>query len=183
MGPKITYVQASQADPLPTNLKFGFSYKVLDTEFDKLIIAMDTNKQLIYKFWQGAPGTAVAGKKIDHEEYTKIRDADEANDTDNASMYESKSDPFYKAIFTAWTDGPLGDQLNRMDSSIGVEYIYSNMIAMRAGYYYDQDGDVKYPSFGAGLKYNMFQFDFAYIAAKPDHPLSDTMRFSLSVAF
>jgi hypothetical protein len=183
MGPKITYVQASQADPLPTNLKFGFSYKVLDTEFNKLILAMDTNKQLIYKYWQGAPGTDVAGQKINHKEYTEIRDMDKENDTNAADMYESKSDPFYRAIFTSWGDGSLNEQLNRMDSSVGVEYVYNNMIAMRAGYYYDQDGDVKYPSFGAGLRYNMFQFDFAYIAAEPDHPLSDTMRFSLSFAF
>ncbi|MBN1782770.1 PorV/PorQ family protein [bacterium] len=185
MGPKITYIQSSQADPLPTNLKMGFAYKVMDSEFNKLMITMDTNKQLIYKFWQGAKGTDVAGDRITHKEYMDIVEADEdrPDNEQEAGKYESKSDPFYKAIFTSWTDGSLSEQLNRMDSSIGAEYIYANMIALRAGYYYDQDGRVKYPSFGAGLYYNMLKFDFAYIAAEQGHPLSDTMRFSLSITF
>jgi len=185
MGPKVTYIQASQADPLPTNLKLGFSYRIMDTEFNKLTIAMDTNKQLIYKFWQGVDGTDRAGEKLSHEEYMEIKEQEEdlPEDQKESNKFESQSDPFYKAIFTAWTDGSFSEQLKRMDSSIGIEYVYNNMIAMRAGYYYDQDGHVKYPSFGAGLKYNMFQFDFAYIAAEEGHPLSDTMRFSLSAAF
>jgi len=191
MGPKITYINKSQADPLPTNLKMGFSYKVIDDEFNKLFITIDTNKQLIRKLWRGASGTDVAGKEISHQEYIDLQKEDiekygeDEEDKVNweSQKYESISDPFYKAIFTSWADGSLREQLNEMDSSIGVEYIYNNMIAMRAGYYYDQDGQVKYPSFGAGLRYNMFQFDFAYIAAEEGHPLSDTMRFSLTAAF
>ena len=38
MGPKITYIDAKQADPLPTNLKIGLSYKALDSEFNKLTL-------------------------------------------------------------------------------------------------------------------------------------------------
>jgi hypothetical protein len=172
MGPKITYIQASQADPLPTNLKLGLSYKVMDSEFNKLTLVMDTNKQLIYKYWKNVN----TGKSIDHDKYRKL-------DKTAKDEYESKSDPFYKAIFTSWTDGSINDQLDRLDSSIGAEYVYNDMIALRAGYYYDQDGDVKYPAFGAGLKYNLLRFDFAYIAAEQGHPLSDTMRFSLSITF
>ncbi|MBN2103487.1 PorV/PorQ family protein [bacterium] len=189
MGPKITYINKSQADPLPTNLKMGFSYKLIDDEFNKLLFTIDTNKQLIRKLWQGASGTDVEGKKISHEKYIELQDEDiekygEDDKTNwESQKYESISDPFYKAIFTSWGDGSFREQLKEMDSSVGVEYIYNNMIAMRAGYYYDEDGQVKYPSFGAGLRYNMFQFDFAYIAAEEGHPLSDTMRFSLTAAF
>lgn len=142
MGPKITYIDAAQADPIPTNLKIGFAYKILDMEYNKLTLAIDTNKLLV------------------------VRDADKAQE-------------FYQALFTAWTD----DKADKLISSIGAEYVYNNMIFLRAGYYYDEDGKVKYPSFGAGLQYSSFRFDFAYVAAEQGHPLSDTMRFSLSIGF
>jgi hypothetical protein len=146
MGPKITYADAAQADPLPTNLKLGFAYRVLDTEYNRIILTAETNKLLV------------------------VKDGD-------------KVDPFYKAIFTAWGDGSISDQLKRLISSVGVEYVYNNMIFLRAGYYYDESGKVKFPSFGAGLQYHKYRFDFAYVAAEQGHPLSDTMRFSLSLGF
>jgi len=146
LGPKITYVDAAQADPLPTNLKLGVAYKVIDTEFNKLTICIDTNKLLVVR-------------------------------------NENGTDPFYKAVFTAWTNEPFSTQMRELVSSIGAEYVYNKMIFLRAGYYYDEEGRVKYPSFGAGLQYSNFRFDFGYIAAEQGHPLSDTMRFSLSAAF
>jgi hypothetical protein len=147
MGPKITYVDAAQADPLPTNLKVGFSYQVLDNEFNKLQISVDTNKLMVVRNQDGT------------------------------------SDPFYKALVSAWSDGSLGEQANRLISSCGVEYCYNNMIYLRTGYYYDYEGKVKYPSFGAGLQYAKYRFDFAYVAAEQGSPLSDTMRFSLTAGF
>ncbi len=151
LGPKITYIDAAQADPLPTNLKIGFAFKVLDSEYNRMVLTMDTNKLLVVRHKDKEP------------------------------------DPFYTAIFTAWGDGSVEQQLNQLISSAGVEYIYNNMIFLRAGYYYDQEGNVKYPSFGAGLQYGFgntkFRFDFAYVAAEQGHPLSDTMRFSLTAGF
>jgi len=47
LGPDIHYIDAAQADPLPRNLKLGLSYKVLNTEYNHLIIAADINKDLI----------------------------------------------------------------------------------------------------------------------------------------
>ncbi len=140
MGPKITYIDAAQADPIPTNLKVGLAYKLLDMEYNELTLTMDTNKLLV------------------------VRHGDEAED-------------FYRALFSAWTD----EKADKLISSVGLEYGYSDMIFLRGGYYYDEDGKVKYPSFGAGLKYSRFRFDFAYVAAEQGHPLSDTMRFSLSI--
>jgi hypothetical protein len=147
MGPKITYVDEAQADPIPTNLKIGFSYKLLDTEYNRFLISLDTNKLLVVRHKDGT------------------------------------SDPFYKALFTAWGDGSIGNQLKRLISSFGTEYVYNNMIFLRAGYYYDEEGKVKFPSFGAGLQYSKYRFDFAYVAAEQGHPLADTMRFSLTIGF
>ncbi|MBN2414918.1 PorV/PorQ family protein [bacterium] len=142
MGPKITYVDAAQADPLPTNLKLGIAYRALDTEFNRLIFSLETNKLLVHG-----------------------------------------DDPFYKAIYTVWSEGDMNDQFRSLVSAVGMEYVYDNMIFLRAGYYYDEEGEVKYPTFGAGLQYASYRFDFAYVAAKQGHPLSDTMRFSLTAGF
>ncbi|MEJ2628485.1 MAG: hypothetical protein P8078_08010, partial [bacterium] len=73
--------------------------------------------------------------------------------------------------------------LQELITCAGLEYVYSDMIFLRTGYYYDEIGKVKFPTFGAGLQYNTYRFDFAYVAAEKGHPLSDTMRFSLSLGF
>jgi hypothetical protein len=145
IGPKITYIDAAQADPLPTNLRLGFSYQLLKQEFNSLVLAVEFDRLL------------VTPKK------------------------NGKADPVFKALATAWTDEPLRDELRHIISNIGAEYWYNNLFALRAGYHYDEIGKVKYIAFGAGLKYSMYRLDFGYISAGEGHPLSDTMRFSLTI--
>jgi hypothetical protein len=42
---------------------------------------------------------------------------------------------------------------------------------------------VKTATFGAGLQYDFFRFDFGYITAQEGHPLADNMRISLTAKF
>jgi hypothetical protein len=74
----------------------------------------------------------------------------------------------------------LSEQARELITCLGAEYVYNKMIFLRAGYYYDEEGKVKYPAFGAGLQYSLFRFDFGYVAAESGHPLADTMRFTLT---
>ncbi len=147
MGPKVVYIDASQADPLPTNLRLGFAYKLLDQEFNKITVAVEFNKLLVRKYQDGT------------------------------------SDAWYKALITSWTDEDFSTEMKRVITNVGIEYWYSNIIALRTGYHYDEIGKVKYFTFGAGLKYSLYQLDFGYISAGEGHPLSDTMRFSLAIGF
>ncbi len=147
MGPKVTYIDAAQADPLPTNLRFGFAYGIVESEFNQLKVAVEFDKVLVKK---NADGT---------------------------------SDSWYKAIFSSWTDEPFSTEIDRTIANIGMEYWYSNLIAIRTGYHYDKIGKVKYLTFGAGIKYSLYGFDFGYVSAGEGHPLSDTMRFSLIIGF
>ncbi|MEE3336325.1 MAG: hypothetical protein VX255_08020, partial [Candidatus Latescibacterota bacterium] len=57
-----------------------------------------------------------------------------------------------------------------------------SFLARRAGYSLDHDGDLKTPTFGLGLKYNLFQVDVAYITGD-DTPMQDNTRFSLNLTF
>jgi len=146
MGPKIAYIDESQADPLPTNLKTGFAYKLLDQKYNKITLTADINKLLVAPHKNGA-------------------------------------DPFYEALITSWYDDPVQMELDKITRSFGAEYWYSDLFALRAGYYHDKEGKVNYISFGAGIKYSLYGFDFSYIAAKEGHPLANTMRFSLTAGF
>jgi hypothetical protein len=144
MGPKVSYIDRAQADPLPTTLKAGFAYKILDQEFNKLVITSDVNKELV------------------------VRDK------------FGRSDEFYEAIFTSWTDGDL---VQSLIWNIGAEYWYSTLVGLRGGYWNDDLGKVFPYTFGVSLKYSTYRFDFSYLSAGKDHPLTDTMRYSLSVDF
>ena len=145
IGPKITYIDAAQADPLPTNFRLGLSYELIKQEYNSLVIATEVDRLLV------------------------SQDAD------------GKAAPVYEAIFTAWSDEAMSDEMKHMIYNIGAEYWYNNFVALRAGYHYDQDGNVKYATFGAGLKYSSLNLDFGYVSAGEGHPLSDTMRFSLGL--
>ncbi len=63
----------------------------------------------------------------------------------------------------------------------GAEYRYFDLLSLRAGYVYDEDGDVKDFAFGMGLKYQDFAFDIANV------PQADTLtrpfRFSVTATF
>ena len=96
---------------------------------------------------------------------------------------------FAKNLLTAWTDEAMGDEFKEMDLHVGGEYRYGlsavkdqSFLALRAGYSLDHDGDLKTPTFGLGLKYNMFQVDVAYITGD-DTPMQDNTRFSLNLTF
>lgn len=146
IGPKMTYINKAQADPIPTNLRMGLAYRLLDSEYNKFTIVYDVNRLLVH------------------------RDGE-------------KADGALKAIFySSWTDASV---LRRFTHSIGGEYWYTDLIALRAGYFYEDNdfGGRKFWTFGGGLRMSIIGVDFSYIyASVEDHPLSDTMRFSLSFA-
>jgi len=129
LGPKMTYIDAAQADPIPLNLKVGTSFKPIDDDYNHLLLSLDLNKDLVGSY-----------------------------------------------------DG-LRQELREVIGNAGLEYWYGTYVALRAGYLYDREGDIKAPTFGAGLQYSNYRFDFGYVAAKQGHPLSDQMRFSLTVKF
>lgn len=155
MGPKVTYVDAAQASPLPTNLRLGFGFSPLQDEYNSLKIGLDFSK-LMVSYHVGSDG-------------------------------ETYSDPFYKALFTSWTDRSPRNELRTIISSAGMEYWYGSpkLIAFRMGYFYEDPnfGGRKFMTFGAGLRYDIYGFDFSYVytASDQNSPLSDTLRFTLLI--
>jgi len=80
-------------------------------------------------------------------------------------------------------DQLVGNENEKMTTetiySTGLEYWYGKSIALRAGYYLDEDGDVKSPTFGASILWERFQFDFGYFKGDKGEPLENQLLFSL----
>ena len=47
LGPKIAYIDAAQADPLPQHIVVGVAYEVMDTQYNDLLLSFDLYKPLI----------------------------------------------------------------------------------------------------------------------------------------
>ncbi|MFA8343064.1 MAG: type IX secretion system outer membrane channel protein PorV [Rhodothermaceae bacterium] len=162
MGPKISYIDKDQADPLPTNFRLGIAARIYEDEYNSLTFTADFSKLLI--------------DKLDSLEEPKDRAE------------------FYEAIFTSWGDESFGEELQDITTALGLEYWYGTpgdfRFAVRGGFFYEDPnrGNRKFVTFGAGIRYEMYGFDFSYITTSvfPDgseHPLSDTVRFTLSMAW
>ncbi len=129
IGPKMAYIDAAQADNLPTNLGIGFAYKLLRTDYYQFLVTLETNKLLV---------------GLD----------------DGFSEFKTSE----------------GMILNG-----GGEFTYANLIALRAGYIYDDEGQVKTLTLGVGLRpITQLRFDFAYIPSSDEVVLANTLRMSIA---
>ena len=229
IGPKIWFQDKGQADPAPTNMKFGLYTTLYNDTFNKISLLIDANKLLVARYpamdWNG-------------------------DGLINGDNEKSHSDSWYKALLTSWLDdwyyggdydlnndliiggwgcpedkevseesdgtykcggsiddftddgGPFaldadankvylekgsGDsrkfqsELEEMIYNLGLEYWYSNIFVLRAGYIYDYEGKISNPTFGAGLRFAQYGFDFGYTAGEQGHPRSNTMFFSINI--
>jgi hypothetical protein len=77
----------------------------------------------------------------------------------------------------------IQNELDKLVHNFGMEYWYGKYFALRAGYYYDKTGKIMNPTFGVGLRFANYGFDFGYTSGEPDHPLANTMRFSINMEF
>jgi hypothetical protein len=151
IGPKMSYIDRAQADPLPMNLRLGVAYKVLESEFNNITFTAEVSRLLV-------------------------------------NRWADKSDEFYKAMFSTWTQGSFSEQLRRFTTGLGLEYWYGEpkLIALRVGYFYEdpREGNRKFMTFGAGLRYDLYEFNFGYISTMEErHPLGETLRLTLSIGW
>jgi hypothetical protein len=163
LGPKIYYIDQAQADPIPTNLRLGFAFQIVNDEFNSLIYTLDFSKLLV------------------------------SRDKDTSGV--SNSDEFYEALVTSWGDQSFSEELRDIVTSMGLEYWYGTpgdfLFALRTGLFYEDPsyGNRKFVSFGAGIRYDIYGFDFSYITTSilpgsdENHPLSDTLRFTVLIGW
>lgn len=163
IGTKMSYSDNGTKSFLPTNMKIGGASTFMLDDLSTLTFALDLNKLLVPTSpIRDADGKIIDGKNPD------------------------RSVP--SAIFGSFNDAPGGfsEEFSEISYSFGTEYWYNKQFAIRSGYFYETPtkGDRRYFTVGAGLKYNVFNIDFAYLLANQQtSPLAQTLRFSLVFNF
>jgi hypothetical protein len=164
LGPKMAYIQVEQADPLPTNLRLGLAYKVIKSQYNNITAVVDFNRLLVRRYPAVLGYDSVAQKPI--------------------LIQDVASDNLPKSLFSSWGDGGL----RKVTIGGGLEYWYGapKLFALRWGYFYEDPsyGGRKFMTFGAGIRYDVYGFDFSYLSAiEENHPLSETLRFTLMIGW
>ena len=152
-------------DAIPATFRIGPALTIEFDEYNSLTLATDFNKSLV---------------STDR----KIVDGDTARVGNTG----------FEALFDSWgtARGQVGTDdeatelslLQQFTVGTGVEYWYSDLFALRTGYYYEHpdNGDRQFLTFGAGLRYNIVGVDFSYLYTADDaSPLANTLRISALV--
>ena len=160
IGNKITYTTEANRDFIPVNLRLGTFWNTQIDEYNEIGFGVDFNKLL-----------------VPTPQYTY----DTLGNIDGRVIDDG---PLIQGMLSSFGDAPGGfrEELKEFTYSIGLEYWYAKQFALRAGYFHEAEtkGARQYATFGAGLKYKVFQIDAAYLQPfTRRHPLQNTIRFSL----
>ena len=168
IGSKISYTETGRKDFIPINLRLGPSLNFKLNEYNELAVVVEFNKLLV-------PTPPIYSDSISNGE--------------QQILYGNSPDvSVAQGIFQSFNDAPNGgkEELQEVNIAGGIEYWYDRQFAFRAGYFHEHEnkGNRKYFTLGAGLKYNVFGLDFAYlIPTDQRNPLENTLRFSLTFDF
>ena len=169
IGAKISYTETGTKNFIPTNLRIGPGLKLKLNEYNDLSFGLDINKLLV-------PTPPI---------YTQ----DSTNSANDVILYGQDPDvSVASGIFQSFSDAPGGtkEELKEINIGFGMEYWYDKQFAFRAGYFYEDKtkGNRKYFTLGAGLRYNVFGLDLAYlIPTDQRNPLENTLHFTLTFDF
>lgn len=103
-----------------------------------------------------------------------------------ADIYKPLADEGFFSFATGWSDRDGGEEFKDIDYHAGIEWTYNlseeSAFALRTGYFHDEDGDRKSPTFGLGLKYNWATFDLSYFASSGS-AIQNVFRFTGGFSF
>lgn len=168
IGSKISYSGSNiQKDFIPTNFRIGPRLTLDLDDYNTISFQFDINKLLVPT--------------------PPIYYPDSTN-PDGSLVIEKGMNPDVSpltGIIQSWYDAPGGfsEELREFSFSVGTEYWYNEVLALRGGFYYEDltKGNRKYATLGVGLRYNVFGLDFSYLipVTQDQNPLQNTLRFSL----
>jgi len=176
IGNKISYSEtAIKRDFIPTNFRFGAGFTVDIDDYNSITTTLDINKLLV-------PTPPIY-----------------ARDTLGNPIYDAEGNPVVEkgrnpdvspvqGLIQSWYDAPYGfsEEMREFSFAFGLEYWYAKQFAVRGGFFYEDatKGNRKFFTVGAGLRYNVFGLDLAYlIPLQQQNPLENTLRFTLLFNF
>ena len=165
LGAKVSYTDNVDRDFLPTNLGLGTMLKLDFDDYNSLAFGLDINKLLV-------PST--------------ISDVNPAYNTNGNQIPDYREKSLFEGVFGSFGDAQRGfsEELQELYYSIGLEYIYDDQFSLRGGYYYESPlkGARQFFTLGAGIKYNVFEFNLSYLSSTTlqNSPLHNTFRFGVN---
>ena len=156
IGNKVSYTEDDVKDFIPINLGLGSALEMNFDEHNSLMFTVDINKLM-------------------------VPTPDSTND--------ARSKPLLSGMFGSFGDAPGGfkEEMRELMYAFGMEYWYNKQFGVRFGHFNEHatKGNRKFISAGIGLKYSVFGLNFAYVkgVSQQNHPLDNTLRFSLSFDF
>lgn len=187
IGNKMTYSDRGgygSSNFLPINMRLGGSLTFQMDDYNSISIEVDANKLLV-------PSPPIYKHNI-------VKDTNGV-EQDKGVMYDASGNPVIlmgkdpnrgvtEGIFGSFNDAPGGstEEFREINYGVGLEYWYNKLFAVRAGYFYESPykGNRQFFTLGAGVKYNVFGLDFAYlIPTQQRNPLENTLRFTLTFDF
>ncbi len=177
IGSKMNYNESNlEKDFIPTNLRFGPTLKLDIDDYNSLAFSVDLNKLLVPtppKYKTNESGSII---------YENGEPVIESGMSDDVGTVQGMIQSFYDA------PGGFSEEIKEFTIGAGAEYWYNNTFSVRTGFFHEAQmkGNRRYLTFGAGLRYNVFNIDVSYLvpvnntATSGSNPLESTLRFSLT---
>jgi hypothetical protein len=176
MGNKISYSTSINKDFIPINMRLGSGISVKADDYNRIGFQLEFNKLLVPTPPVYEIDPATGSPKIVNGQYVILAGKDP-----NRSVPEGMIGSFNDA------PGGIREELKEVNIGFGTEYWYNETFAIRAGYFYEAPtkGNRQFFTLGAGIKYNVFGLDFAYLIPTNAQrsPLQNTLRFTLTFDF
>ena len=166
IGPRMKYEELGRKNFIPTNLKVGGAFDFIFDSFNKFSVNLELNKLLV-----PSPSEPIY------------------NSNNEIVGYKQSDVNFLSGIFKSFGDAPDGfsEELKEFTLAVGIEYVYNDNFALRAGYFNENEmkGARKYLTFGTGFQLEDFSIDLSYLLSTSNivSPLENTLRFSFTYNF
>jgi hypothetical protein len=177
IGNKMSYSDGTlRRDFISTNMKIGAGYTMEFDPYNKLTIGVEANKLLV-------PTQPVYSRD-------SITGQFNLDPSGNRIILAGKDPdvPVATGIFQSFYDAPGGasEEFNEVNWATGLEYSYMDAFFVRTGYFYEHKtkGNRQFITVGVGFKWSIIGLDVSYLfSIHQNHPLENTMRFSLNFDF
>jgi len=173
IGPSISYDDTDNNENfLPTNLKLGGGFDFILDTYNKVAVSLEFNKLLV-------PTPPIR----------EIGDADGDGIPNEIISGQDDDVNFFSGIFQSFGDAPDGfsEELAEWTASLGVEYTYNDVFALRVGYFNESNikGARKFATLGAGFEFSSIDIDLSYLfsTGQVRSPLENTLRFGVTFHF
>ena len=166
IGPRMKYEELGKKNFVPSNLKIGSAFDFIFDSSNKVSLNLELNKLLV-----PSPSVPIY------------------NSNEQIIGYNQADVNFLSGIFKSFGDAPDGfsEELKEFTVALGLEYLYNDSFALRAGYFNENEnkGARKYLTFGTGFKIEEINLDLSYLLSTSSviSPLENTLRFSFTYNF